>query len=54
MSMSVLLVGLVALGCLLLLFKFAGFLLKLALVVGILGLAYYFLWPFFGWPAPPF
>ncbi len=53
MSASVIL-GLIALACLILFFKVMGFLIKLALVAVILGAGYWYLAPLLGAPPLPF
>lgn len=47
-------IGLAVLVCLVLLFKVMGFLLRLAVVLVVLGAAYWYLAPMCGWPAFPF
>jgi hypothetical protein len=42
--------GLIALAVIVLLYKMAGFLLKLIAMLVILGVGYYYLSPVFGWP----
>jgi hypothetical protein len=53
MSATVIL-GLIALACLILLFKVMGFLFKLALVAVILGVGYWYFAPLLGAPPLPF
>ncbi len=51
MSMS-LIVGLIAVVCLF--FKVMSFLLRVAVIAVLAGAAYWYLAPYFGWPALPF
>jgi hypothetical protein len=53
MSTSII-IGLLVLVCLVLLFKVMGFLLRLAVVLVVIGAAYWYLAPIFGWPSLPF
>jgi hypothetical protein len=53
MSVS-LIVGLIALVCLVLFFKVMSFLLRIAVIALLAGLAYWYLAPWFGWPPLPF
>jgi hypothetical protein len=53
MSMS-LIVGLIAVVCLFLFFKVMSFLLRLTVIAVLAGAAYWYLAPYFGWPALPF
>ncbi|WP_395769076.1 hypothetical protein [Arenimonas sp.] len=53
MSTSII-IGLLVLVCLVLLFKVMGFLLRLAVVLAVIGAAYWYLAPIFGWPSLPF
>jgi len=53
MSTSII-IGLLVLVCLVLLFKVMGFLLRLVVVLVVIGAAYWYLAPIFGWPSLPF
>jgi len=53
MSTSII-IGLVVLVCLVLLFKVMGFLLRLGVILLVLVAGYWYLGPYFGWPALPF
>jgi hypothetical protein len=45
-----LITGLVALLCLYFIFKVASFMLRLVVIAVVLGAAYWYLAPYFGWP----
>ena len=53
MSASVIL-GLIALACLILIFKMMGFLLKFAVIAVVIGAGYWYLAPHVGMPPLPF